>query len=106
MRHNGYSPSLSLSTHTHMHMHSHSHFRPHTPLFSQPPAPTQVTQTFLLKGSQPGLTVYHSETVASGLIAYDGTTEHVECSNRGLCNRKRGLCECFENFFPSDGLGK
>ena len=50
--------------------------------------------------------IYHRTTIEHDLIAYDGTTESLECSNRGHCNRKRGTCECFENFFPSDGQGK
>jgi hypothetical protein len=50
--------------------------------------------------------IYHRSTVDHDLVAYDGTTEKLECSNRGHCNRKRGTCECFENFFPSDGQGE
>ena len=29
---------------------------------------------------------------------YTGTTESHVCSNRGLCNEKTGLCECFRGF--------
>jgi hypothetical protein len=34
-----------------------------------------------------------------------GTTEHAECSNRGICNRLTGDCLCFANYFASDGDG-
>ena len=38
-------------------------------------------------------------------IAYNdgaGTTEAIECSNRGLCDSKTGECECFKGFFGED----
>lgn len=65
----------------------------------------EVVSIVPLQGSRPGMTIYHRETVEHDLAAYDGTTEKLECSNRGHCDRKRGTCRCFENFFPSDGQG-
>jgi hypothetical protein len=34
-----------------------------------------------------------------------GSTENVECSLRGLCDRDIGECECFPGFGASDGQG-
>lgn len=31
--------------------------------------------------------------------------EFAECSNRGICDRKSGVCECFSGFGASDGQG-
>jgi hypothetical protein len=43
---------------------------------------------------------------ASGIRSQEtvkGTSGHAECSDRGLCNRKLGRCECFNGFGSSDG---
>lgn len=34
-----------------------------------------------------------------------GTTENVECNNRGLCDRDFGICRCFPTWSSSDGSG-
>jgi len=35
-----------------------------------------------------------------------GSKENVECSNRGLCDRTTGICNCFPGYGSSDGHGK
>lgn len=34
-----------------------------------------------------------------------GTTEKAVCNNRGLCNQRIGVCECFAEWGSSDGIG-
>ncbi|KAG9400716.1 hypothetical protein AC1031_010155 [Aphanomyces cochlioides] len=34
-----------------------------------------------------------------------GTKSNVECSNRGVCNRATGSCQCYNGFLPSNGNG-
>lgn len=34
-----------------------------------------------------------------------GTTEEVECSNRGICDTVSGTCTCFKGYTSSDGAG-
>lgn len=45
--------------------------------------------------------------VSTGLCTYSvkGTTESVECSNRGLCDTDTGECACFTGWTSSDGRG-
>ncbi len=43
--------------------------------------------------------------IDSNIRARDGTTEYEECSNRGVCNYDTGICDCFDGFVSSDGLG-
>jgi hypothetical protein len=33
------------------------------------------------------------------------TREFVECNNRGICDRKSGVCQCFPGFSSSNGMG-
>ena len=38
----------------------------------------------------------------SAADAKPGTTENVECSNRGLCDYSTGICKCFAGFTTED----
>jgi hypothetical protein len=35
-----------------------------------------------------------------------GDKEDVECSNRGLCDRDTGICNCFTGYSSSNGFGE
>ena len=35
----------------------------------------------------------------------DGTKEQVECSDRGICDRTTGKCQCFTGYGASDNMG-
>lgn len=37
--------------------------------------------------------------------AMDGETEYLECSGRGVCDYSTGVCDCFDGFLSSNGLG-
>jgi hypothetical protein len=39
------------------------------------------------------------------LRSVTGTKESIECSGRGLCDRRSGLCQCFSGFTASNGRG-
>jgi hypothetical protein len=69
----------------------------------------QFTQSL---GDLPPLTIDTTNLFKSGAAAVTsvaetvkGTKENVECSNRGVCNRSTGRCECFTGFASSDGNG-
>jgi hypothetical protein len=36
-------------------------------------------------------------------VEIEGTKEDLYCADRGLCNTASGICDCFRNFFTSDG---
>jgi hypothetical protein len=46
-----------------------------------------------------------TSTYNGAIASVTGTREYVECSNRGLCNRETGLCECHPTYASSDGAG-
>ena len=50
-----------------------------------------------LSGTGAGLTLVNTQP---------GTTEDVECSNHGKCDRTTGLCTCDAGWTSSDGSGK
>jgi len=48
------------------------------------------------------------DTLTANAVTYTsvaGTTENVECSNRGTCDRATGLCVCFKGYASGDGQG-
>lgn len=46
------------------------------------------------------------ESHSQGLIfSVSGSKENVFCSNRGLCDVQTGSCQCFHDFYSSDGRG-
>lgn len=38
-------------------------------------------------------------------FSYEATTTLAECSNRGTCNYDTGVCECYDGFRSSNGMG-
>mmetsp|Transcript_20841 Transcript_20841/g.63443 ORF Transcript_20841/g.63443 Transcript_20841/m.63443 type:complete len:684 (-) Transcript_20841:2166-4217(-) len=61
--------------------------------------PQMTTDTALLfdaAGTAPTMGVATSQT---------GTTEEVECSNRGICDRATGVCKCHYGYSSSNGYG-
>ncbi|KDO18480.1 hypothetical protein SPRG_21554 [Saprolegnia parasitica CBS 223.65] len=52
--------------------------------------------TLTTVGTSPRLTI---------VTTVHGTKEDAYCSNRGLCDRSTGVCNCFPNYVSSDGYG-
>lgn len=50
-------------------------------------------------------------SVSSGSVTFSitqlrpGSGRYLECSGKGICNRKTGFCECFPSWGSSDGRG-
>ncbi|KAA0175809.1 hypothetical protein FNF27_02895 [Cafeteria roenbergensis] len=79
-------------------------------------AGTTITFSFQTEnGDLPPIEVVESDSISNGDLVMPallkatevtkGTTEVLECSARGLCNRVTGNCECFLGFGSSDGSG-
>lgn len=53
-----------------------------------------------------GLLEIFTDGEGSGMeTSMKGTTEDAECSNRGICDRGTGVCQCFDGYSSSDGRG-
>jgi len=71
--------------------------------------PAMATNPRFITGADKLVRVYANGVEVPGtnglVTSHDGTTENVPCSNRGLCNKKTGECNCFTDFLSSDGMG-
>lgn len=52
------------------------------------------------------ISVFTDGASTNSFTSITGTTEDVECNNRGLCNRETGRCVCSTGFSSSDGKGR
>lgn len=52
------------------------------------------------------ISVFADGAATLGFSSITGTTEDVECNNRGLCNRQNGRCVCSTGYSSSDGQGR
>ncbi|GBG28286.1 Multiple epidermal growth factor-like domains protein 10 [Hondaea fermentalgiana] len=70
-------------------------------------AGTVSTLSFKVPGDLPLLTA--DTTQLTGSISFEesvqGTTEFIECSGQGTCDRSTGICDCFPGYSSSDGSG-
>lgn len=51
------------------------------------------------------LKVFQDSQSVNGFKSIMGTTENVDCNNRGLCDHSSGKCTCFGAWSSSDGEG-
>lgn len=63
---------------------------------------TKVSGGSTVAGS---VSVYTDGNSVNDLTSLAGTTEDVECNNRGICDRDDGKCTCFATYSSSDGKG-
>ena len=58
------------------------------------------------RGDLPRLRLGGTAATSMSVSEVHGTTEDVECSQHGICNRDIGQCRCFHGFGSSDGKSK
>jgi hypothetical protein len=80
-----------------------------TIIVSKPAAPISVTFN-TEHGNVPNLAMAAGSLTGTGagltlVTSQPGTTEDVECSNHGTCDRTTGVCECDPGWTSSDGSG-
>lgn len=77
-------------------------------IFVFPQGPQPKLKANATDGFGSTISVYSAGAASSldtSLVSQRGTKEYVECSNRGVCNRDTGICECYKDFSSSNGLG-
>jgi hypothetical protein len=71
-------------------------------------AGTDINIAFMISGNLPTITsdvTYLTGGTITHSVVTEGTTEEIECSGQGKCNRETGVCACFKGFMSSDGSG-